>query len=256
MVNNLLLIHPTKCAGTSISKKILELQGYSNYWSNYYSGYSFNRFFQKNIQFFYFIFYSKNPINYLFYLIYYITCLFFHVRNSFSKHYFGLSCTQGSYQHFTYRQWQKIKTAELKICVVNHPQHRIVSSYYFLGYDKHYSFIEFLKKIKNGSLLSKIQFSGFQKIVKQHFIPMYDYIVDDDGNKKIDVILKRESLENDWYELCNKYNLKYSPLQHINKTKKIMDWKKIYKYYPSAVNLVYEIYEKDFIAFNYKIIES
>ena len=257
MLDKIILIHPTKCAGTTISERLFKLRGFSDNDSAFYSGYSFNQFFQNNIQFFYFIFHSKSLILYFIYPLFYCVCFYFTFRNLFAKNKYGLTSSKGSIQHFTYKKWKKtnkIKEDSICVSVVTHPQHRMVSSFYFLGYDKHYSFLEFLQKIQDGSLLSSIRFLGFRAIIKQHLISMYDSIIDNNGKNNIDFIFKRESLNNDWKEFCAKYKLEYSPLKHINKTKSIKDWKELYKIYPEAAQLVYELYKKDFEDFGYKII--
>jgi len=257
VLNNIIFIHPTKCAGTTISKRLFKLKGFSNKDSAFYSGYSFNLFFQKKIQFFNSIFHSKNPAIILVYLLFYCVCLYFKLKHLLSNNNYGLTFTNGSMQHFTYKQWKKIKKIKhnsICISIVTHPQHRIVSSYYFLGYDKHYSFIDFLKKIQNGSLLSSIPFVGFRAIIKQHLISMYDYIIDDNGKKNIDFLFTREALNNDWEQFCKKYNIQYDTLEHVNKTKSLKDWKELYRVYPEASQLVYDLYQQDFEYFNYKII--
>jgi len=259
MLDKIILIHPTKCAGTTISEKLFKLKGFSDKKSAFYSGYSFNRFFQKNIRLFYFFIHSRNLAIYPFYLLFYCICMYYIIRNLFCKHNIGLTFKNGSVQHFTYNQWKQInqiKKGSVCISVVTHPQHRIVSSYYFLGYDKHYTFLEFLQKIQDGSLLSSIQFVGFRGIIKQHFISMYDYLVDDNGDNKMDFIFKRESLDNDWEKFCDLYKLDYAPLKHINKTKSITNWKDLYCSYPKATKLVYKIYKQDFENFGYKIITA
>jgi len=259
MLDKIIFIHPTKCAGTAISERMFKLKGGSDSNSAFYSGYSFNRFFQKNIQVFYFIFHSKNLVVYLIYLLFYCVCFYFTLRNLLSKNKYGLTFSKGSIQHFTYRQWRKInKIKDDSICVsvLTHPQHRIASSFYFLGYDKHYSFLEFLQKIQDGSLLSEIKFVGFRSIIKQHLTSMCDYFEDEDGNNKMDFIFKRESLDNDWKTFCIKYKLEHTTLKHINKTKSIEDWEKLYSIYPEATQLVYKLYKKDFEYFSYSVITS
>ena len=257
MLDKIILIHPTKCAGTTISERLFKLKGFSDSDSAFYSGYSFNRFFQNNIRFFYFIFHSKNLVVYFIYLLFYCVCFYFAVRNLLSKNKYGLTFAKGSVQHFTYRQWGKInqiKEDSICVSVVTHPQHRIVSSFYFLGYDKHYSFLEFLKKIQDGSLLSEIPFLGFRAIIEQHLISIYDSIADNNGKNNLDFIFKRESLDKDWKEFCAKYRLEYDSLKHINKTTSITDWKDLYRIYPEAAQLVYEQYKKDFEHFGYTVI--
>ena len=257
LLDKIILIHPTKCAGTTISERLFKLKGFSDNDSAFYSGYSFNRFFQNNIKFFYSIFHSKNLVGYFFYLLFYCVCFYFTLRNLFSKNKYGLTFSKGSVQHFTYKQWKKInKIRQDSVCIsiVTHPQHRIVSSYYFLGYDKHYSFLRFLQKIQDGSLLSSIRFLGFRAIIKQHLTLMYDYLQDENGDNNMDFIFKRELLDNDWGEFCTKYRLEHDSLKNINKTKSVTDWKDLYRIYPEAAQLVYDLYKIDFEYFGYKII--
>ena len=257
LLDKIILIHPTKCAGTTISERLFKLKGFSDNDSAFYSGYSFNRFFQSNIQFFYFIFHSRNLVMYFIYLLFYCVCFYFILRNLFSQHKYGLTFANGSIQHFTYKQWgeiNKIREDSVCISITTHPQHRIVSSYYFLGYDKHYNFLEFLQKIQDGSLLSEIRFLGFRAIIKQHLTSMHDYLADENGKNNMDFIFKRESLDNDWKEFCTKYRLEYDSLKHINKTTSITDWKDLYRIYPKAAQLVFGLYKKDFEHFGYKII--
>ena len=257
MLDKIILIHPTKCAGTAISERLFKLKGFSDSNSAFYSGYSFNRFFQNNMRFFYFIFHSKNLVVYFIYFLFYCICFYFSVRNLFSKNKYGLTYTKGSVQHFTYTQCEetnRIQKDSICVSVVTHPQRRMVSSFYFLGYDKHYNFLEFLKKIQDGSLLSKIQFIGFRAIIGQHLIPMCDYFEDTNSDNKMDFTFKRESLDNDWEEFCTKYRLEYDSLKHINKTTSIKDWKDVYRIYPEAAQLVYGLYKKDFEHFGYTVI--
>ena len=259
MLDKIILIHPTKCAGTTISERLFKLKGFSDNDSAFYSGYSFNHFFQNNIRFFYFIFHSKNLVVYVIYLLFYCVCFYFTLRNLFNQNKYGLTFTRGSVQHFTCKQWQKIKSIRedsIWISIVTHPQHRMASSFYFLGYDKHYNFLEFLQKIQDGSLLSSIQFLGFRGIIKQHLISMYDSLKDDNGKNNMDFIFKRESLNEDWKEFCAKYRLEHNPLKHINKTKSIFDWKDLYRIYPEASQLVYDLYKEDFEHFGYPIITT
>ena len=255
ILDKILFIHPTKCAGTSISKRLLRLKGFSEKKSNFYSGYSFNIFFQKHIKFFYYIIHAKRAAG-IVTCLFHCICFYFKIRNQVSQYKYGLTPNKGSIQHFTYKEWNainKIKKNTICISIVSHPQHRLASSFYFLGYDKHYNFLEFLQKIKDGSLLSSIKVSGLRAIIHQHLRPMYDYI-DTNGENNIDFVFKRESLGQCWQKFCQKYKLNNSPLQHINKTKKNTDWKKLYFNYPQASQLVYELYKKDFRTFGYTVI--
>ena len=256
MLDKIILIHPTKCAGTAISENLFKLKGFSDRKSAFLSGYTFNRLFQKYIQVFYFIFHSKNVILFLVYPSFYCVCLFSSLRNSLSNHKLGLTFSSGSIQHFTYREWKnikKIKEDSVCIGIVTHPQHRLVSSFYFLGYNKHYNFLEFLKAIQDGSLLSSIRFPGFRAIINQHITSMYDTLIGFNDTDCINFLIKRESLDDDWKEFCALNNLKHKTLKHINKTKISTGWKNMYNRYPEAAQLVYKMYKKDFEHFGYKI---
>ena len=204
---------------------------------------------------FYYIFHSKNLISYLGYMLFYLACFYFSLRNILAHTEYGLTFLNGSVQHFTYQQLikkKKIGSKSICISIITHPQHRIVSSFYFLGYAKHYTFLEFLKKIDDGSLIASIPFSGFKAIIKQHLIPMHQYITNSEGDDKMDFIFKRELLDNNWKEFCKKYKLPYHPLRHINKTNSMQDWKDVYKIYPEAAQLVFKLYKKDFNHFGYQ----
>ena len=48
MLDKIILIHPTKCAGTTIPENLYKLKGFSDRNSAFLSGYTFNRFFQNN----------------------------------------------------------------------------------------------------------------------------------------------------------------------------------------------------------------
>jgi len=259
MIDKLILIHPTKCSGTTISKELLKLKRYSERKSNIYSGYSFNRFFQKNISFFNYIFHTQSIFKHFINLIFHIICFYFFIKNKLCNHTHGLTIDNGSFQHFTYKQWKKVKVIRkdsILIGVVTHPQHRMVSSYYFLGYNKHYTFLEFVQKIKDGSLLSLIPLIGLKSIVKQHFIPMYNHFINEKGTFILDVVLRREQLDNDWKDFCKSNKLDYQQLKRINKTKMVNNWKELYSKYPEAIDIVYGLYEMDFKYFGYTIVEK
>ena len=51
MLDRIIFIHPTKCAGTAISERLFKLKGYSDNNSALYSGYFFNGFFNSKESF-------------------------------------------------------------------------------------------------------------------------------------------------------------------------------------------------------------
>ena len=44
-------------------------------------------------------------------------------------------------------------------------------------------------------------------------MPITDYLIDEEGNVKIDFLLKKESLNSDWKACCKKFNFSFSDLK-------------------------------------------
>lgn len=125
--------------------------------------------------------------------------------------------------------------------VLRHPQDRIVSYYYYYGFNKKLSFYEFLDEISNKN-------DFFSKHIKRN---QFEFIK---CNNKCDInILNYDNLENDFKAFCEKNNLDLKKLKKINKSD---DHNKSLLYSGKDRNkilkLVYTIYKDDFDTFNYK----
>lgn len=126
--------------------------------------------------------------------------------------------------------------------VLRHPQDRIVSFYYYYGFNNYISFYEFLKNLKNrNDILSQL--------IKKNQI---EYLKT--NTKKSINILNFDNLQQDWFNYCNNNNIEYSKLSIYNKTSKY-NTKELYEGVnkKEILNLVQIIYKKDFEVFKYKL---
>lgn len=166
------------------------------------------------------------------------------IQRSFKASSHPLMCEM----HKPYRKLtEEQKNSFTFLSVVRNPFDRIYSFYHFflgsmtkrtflLGLDKDYeiSFDDFITKLKY-----------FHVYIK----PAWDFITIDD-KIKVDDILKFESLETDFENLCRKYELDIK-LVWINKnlSKPSIVKEKIYK--PYQVTLIQNLFSKDFENFGY-----
>ena len=133
--------------------------------------------------------------------------------------------------------------------VVRNPYERCISEYYCKhGGPK----IKSIKKIDFNSYIQKslIDIKNF-KFISGHFIPQFFYVYDKNNKKIIQHVLKYENISNDFNKLMKKYeyniNFVYDKNKNLNKKFKQSDLSK------KTVDLIQEVYYKDFIFFNYDL---
>ena len=82
-----------------------------------------------------------------------------------------------------------------------------------------------------------------------HTIPQLTHMTDADGNNMMDFVGRFENLNQDLEKICNKLNLNYSPLPHINKSTHKPYW----EYYTDEQRISVEtIYKKEIKLYNYE----
>lgn len=128
--------------------------------------------------------------------------------------------------------------------VVRNPYDRALSDFSWKnrGFD---NLKDYLQHIKNTlSKKTKSELMVFNKNLQNHYLPQFEYIKSE--KYKVTHILRFENL--------NKEFEKHFPtikLEYHNKSKH-EDYKEFYKKNPECVDLVNEIYNIDFVKFNYK----
>lgn len=82
-----------------------------------------------------------------------------------------------------------------------------------------------------------------------HTIPQIDHINDEHQNNMMNFVGRFENLNEDLEKICQRINLKYSPLPHINKSSHKPYW----EYYTDEQRIFVEtIYEKEIKLYNYE----
>ncbi len=85
-------------------------------------------------------------------------------------------------------------------------------------------------------------------LMDKHFLIQYDWIHDRAGHQLVDYVGKLETLNEDFKEIQEKYNLKELP--HFNRTSPKKNWMDFYTL--ETARLVHKKYRKDFEAFGYE----
>ena len=142
-----------------------------------------------------------------------------------------------------------------KFCVVRNPYERLVSEY---KYCKNY-YSRFIKNINSFKEFIFELNSKFNQVLENeennhhlisHYLPQYKFTHIDSKNS-LDFIMKFENLEEDWIKLCE--NLKINKkLIKVDKYSSKKKYNYLDYYDDKLKEIVYQLYEKDFLLFGYE----
>lgn len=127
------------------------------------------------------------------------------------------------------------------VTIIRNPIYRTISLYYNHGGDKKWKgLINFLHKLKN-NLNEPVEKRYF------HWLSQYDYLINNENKIKIDHILRFEDLPPNFSCIHPELNVNNYMISKNRKERidKIID--------DECLKLIYEIYQKDFETFNYKL---
>jgi hypothetical protein len=148
-------------------------------------------------------------------------------------------------QHITHRMMDKyypITKEWFSFTLVRNPYEKIVSEYFYIHRHfkgraiTHFNENNFYEWLKN----------DVTKFDIDHKLPQNKFI-----DKPVDVIIKLENIDIEWDKINNKLNTNYI-IEHKNKSHKNDNTKYVLKQISKKTqNLIFEIYENDFIKLNY-----
>jgi len=187
-----------------------------------------------------------------------LNCIYVHIPKSA-----GISINMSLFGnkgggHKTASQYRKIFGPTtfrkyFKFTFVRNPYSRLLSAYLFL---------------KEGGMNDKNRrwaeenlhpFSTFQDFVSKwvtpeniysyyHFLPQHHFLCDKNMNLLVDFIGRIENIEDDFATICNRLDVK-TDLQTLNQKSESRDWKSYYN--PSMIEVVHDVYQKDFELLGY-----
>ena len=143
-------------------------------------------------------------------------------------------------QHMTYReicQLHGIDTGFKTVSIVRNPIHRVISLYYYWNEKNKWNTLnDFLKYVK-------VHIKN-----RRHWWSQYDYLHDENGNINIDHLLRFEELPENFSVLHPELDIPCYMNKEIMIEKEIRN---IDLLNDESLELIYEIYKKDFEIFNY-----
>lgn len=161
---------------------------------------------------------------------------------------YGINNSKKAEQHFIWNDYinilgLKIYNEYYKFSIIRNPYNRLISEYFWspvCGYIKNQNFNEFLNFVKD--VIDNEKYN--ENIFYDHFIPQYEFIVDNNDKLMVDKLYKFENFNEITNDFKEKYNLNIPHLQ-----------KGVYKFKielsDDQQKFIYELYKKDFEYFGY-----
>ena len=142
--------------------------------------------------------------------------------------------------------WEKYYT----IVAVRHPIDRLISSYHYHTQDSYQNY--YLQKYPFLHQLDLQEYFNIFKKEPQAILPQVNYIKHHLSDKPVDFIIRYENLLEDVKKLCEKLNLPFETLPHLNSTKRSQK-KDYFQNQESFKAEVIDFYQQDFEVFGYEL---
>ena len=154
--------------------------------------------------------------------------------------------------HFQSLEQNYVRNKDYKFTVVRNPYSRLVSAYYYLknGGSKNSLDLSYQKILENYKTFPDFV-ENFDKHINEivHLRPQHEFVTKKGSNKiLVDKVLHTESLDEEYKQLCKKFELNCDAIPLTN-TSKHKDYKSYYT--PELYEKVFKVYQKDFEVFDY-----
>lgn len=144
---------------------------------------------------------------------------------------------------------KKILNEYIKFCIIRNPYNKLYSAWNFIkerhGYNNVNDFIKY--KLNEEFIYGK---ELIPRDARVHYRPQFTFIYDENEKQFVDFIIRYENLNNDIEKLNTIYNFNI-PLYSNNNIEKNY----ISKFNKESITKINKLYEKDFLLFNYTIID-
>lgn len=138
----------------------------------------------------------------------------------------------------------------IKFCIIRNPYEKLYSAWNFLKNRYQFSNVnDFIKYKVNKEFIFGLEL--IPRDARVHYRPQHTFTHNNEGNKKVDFIIRYENLNDDIKILNAKYNYKIPEYGDIKKYKinKYFD-----KYNSDSIQKINDLYELDFKWLDYKMI--
>ena len=136
----------------------------------------------------------------------------------------------------------------LKFCIIRNPYNKLYSAWNFIkerhGYKDINDFVKY--KLDEEFIYGKEIIEGDARV---HYRPQFTFVYDEKNNKFADFIIRYENLNDDISELNKKYNLNIKLYGSKNTEKNYITF-----FNKESIKKINQLYEKDFLLFNYDMI--
>lgn len=186
-------------------------------------------------------------------------CIFIHIPKVAGTSLLEALGYCGQRDHCTYREYKKANFSKFKLyykfCFVRNPYSRILSlyRYYKSGGNNSQDDFYFSREVSQ----KKLSINDFCRIILTDQLYLYNpmfwpqsmYVVDDNNVKQVDFIGRYEFIDEDYEKIRKKLKIK-NKLKAINRTSFFSSGENMSV---QTMNIINEIYAKDFKNFNYII---
>ena len=136
-----------------------------------------------------------------------------------------------------------------KFCIIRNPYNKLYSAWNFIkerhGYNDVNDFVKY--KLDKEFIYGKELIPGDARV---HYRPQFTFVYDTENNKFANFVIKYENINEDISKMNTKYSLTIPLYDNGNTQKNYINF-----FNKESITKINSLYKKDFVLFNYEIIE-